>query len=452
MAIHDATHPTYDAHHRDWQLVQRMVTGEGAEHELVQRYFEHQEHYEQRQDDADFTPRTRFLTSRLAGMLFQRAEDVDRDLGPLSDDDLETAGPDGEDYTVLLLELAETLLQYNTAVVVLNPKRGLHITTPLSMPHWTSEEAVILGTRTQADDVFEDGTEETSWTRYMPDGWEVYVEEDDKDQLVDQGTYAEDDAFFVDENGRPAAPVLRLQLPWKARVGLQIAKKHRSIYRMTSRRDFAVSAAMNGLIQLGVGDNTDLSDDIEHRLRHGMKVLPYDNDYGPHKGLSMPTDGAELGTQVLTEKQKELNRVAYNELEEGARTAQSATEAQIKHQGAAAAALSVVAETMADAEMRILRLMAQAADFRTFAGPQPTDPGVSASWPADYSDVVGAGEDDLARRIFGSRLPADVETASQIVVDQLRDEGYDPNEDEIRRRVEGAFDRESQSPTTSFLG
>jgi hypothetical protein len=455
MPIHDATHPHYDDHKSDWQTTRRMVSGEDVSEELVRRYFEHADHYDQRQKDADFTPRSRFLLSRIAGILHQRAADVDRDLGPVSEEDLEAAGPAGEDYSVLMLQLTETLLTYDEAAVVLNPASGLHVKSPLALPHWGEDAegpfAVVASSRVTTDGPFSDSNREDTYVLYRPAGYETYVEDeatagaDDNQRLVDRGAWAEDTPFFVDADGRPTTPVLRLSMPWEARVGLQIARKHRAMYRMGSRRDFALSSAMNGLIQFAVGDNADLSDDIESNLRGGYKWVPYSTEYGEHKGLQMPTNGAQLGTEVLEKKKEELNRVAYNELEKGARSSTSATEAQIKHQGAAAAALSVLAAAMSDAETRILRLMAQAQDFRAFAGPSPSDPGVSAEWPSDYSDVLSPRDDDLAGRIFGATLPADEETATEVALDAYEEEGFSPEEEALREAVRQKMDRGAQA-------
>jgi hypothetical protein len=163
----------------------------------------------------------------------------------------------------------------------------------------------------------------------------------------------------------------------------------------------------------------------------------------------MPTSGVEAGNSVLEGKEKELNRIAYNELEEAARTSGSATEAQIKHQGGAASALSVLAETMADAEQRILRLLAQAENFRQYAGPTPSAPDVGAEWPTDYSDVVGPSEDDLASRIFGRELPADAETATEVLMDVFREKGYEPAEDDLREEVRSALGRSAQASSTA---
>jgi hypothetical protein len=184
-------------------------------------------------------------------------------------------------------------------------------------------------------------------------------------------------------------PVIRIDMPWEARFGLLLAKKHRAIYEMESRRDFAASATMNGLVQIGVGDNSDLADQITKKAKRGAKMLPYNKDYGEHKGLEIPTSGAELGSQIIEDKTKALRKVAYDTLEQAAR--QSATEAVIQHQGGAAAALSIVAETLSDAEMRILHLWNQQKDLRN-AGPNPQPIDVRAEWPADYSQLQGLSD------------------------------------------------------------
>lgn len=452
MAVSDATHPTYRAHQAGWRTTRRMLTGEEVSQELVQRYFEHEDHFAQRREDSDFTPWSRYLMSRLAGMLFQRAEDVDRDIGPLSEEALETAGPKGEDYSVLLLQLAEKLLSYNTAVVVLNPARGLHVHTPLAMTHWGTDAegapfATITSSRVEVAGPAEKAESETTYVVYRPQRFDTYVERDGEDVRIEEesGTWAEEGEPFFVIDGQPVPPVLRIQMPWEAKLGLQVAKKHRAIYRMTSRRDFSVSAAMNGLIQLGVGDDIEYEDIIKEDAKSGEKFLPYSSDYGAHQGLQLPTEGAKLGTEVLDAKKEDLARIAYAEMEEGARSSTSATEAMIKERGAAAAALSVVAETMSDAEQRILSLMVQASDFRQFAGPNPSDPNVSASWPTDYSDVIGGDEESLAKAIFGSRLPADEETATQVLMDTFEEEGYSPEEAQLQEEVRSALGRSAQS-------
>lgn len=461
MAITDATHGYYRARKRSWQLIRRMMTGEDIESELTQRYFEHVAHFKQRRKDSrGAEPLTGYLLSRLAGILFQKEDDVSRELGNLTDEDLETAGPMGEDYRVVLMQLAETLLAYDEALVVLRPGRGLSVVPPLQRPNWNAQAATITGMKTMDGDISEDIDQVQTWTVYGAGGWVEYrkprkEEASERDDVeIGRGLYAPDreteegapGVFFVDPNGAPMPPVLHVKVPWGIRLGWLIAKMHRDIYETTSRRDFHVSSAINGMIQLGVGGDTDLSDVIEGDLKKGARYLPYDKNFGEHKGLQMPVDGAQLASEIIADKRKALRRVAYDALDEAAR--QTATEAVIEHQGGAAAALSVIAETMADAEMRILHMWNQANDM-TLAGPEPRPIDVSCTWPTDYSKIFD--ESILAKDIFPGSLPVDVETATQIVIEHLRDRGHDPDEARVRESVQQRLDRAAQAADAGAL-
>jgi len=439
MAITQTEHPYYTRHRATWERTRRMLTGDGAAEALVQRYFEHDEHFRQRKKDADFTFTTWHLLTRLVGMLFQRADDIERDLGPIPDDAVERFGSDGEDYGVVMVEMALTLLTYNECWMVLRPGIGWSVATPLSVPAWDGESVVVMGSRTDGD-VMTGIEQQKTWTRYMPQGFKVYIRGEDTDVLIESGTWADAEPVFVDADGRPVPPVLRLAVPWSVPLGSLIARKHRSIFEMESRRDFAVAAAMNGIIQLGVGGDTDLSDAIEDKAKKGSMLWPYDKDLGEHKGLELPTAGAQLGTEILDRKREALVEVAFNALDTAAR--QSATEAQISHQGGAAAALSVLAETMADAEASILRLWAQALDFR-LAGPDPRPIDVSVTWPTDYSDVFQAS--DLVSALFPSRVPVGVEAATAVVQEYLADHGVTADEEETRAAVQAQIDRQAQA-------
>lgn len=438
MAYTDATHATYDKHMRDWELVKRMLTLDDVEQELTQRYFEHDEHFRQRRKDSrDTEGLTAYLLTRLAGILFQRADDVSRALGPvLQDADLEAAGPDDEDYSVLLLQMAVKLLAYNEAVCVLNPTSGWRIASPLVRPNWTDQGVIIMGHAAMGDRLDADVEHVKTWTVYRPNGYQTYRRgkgrQEPDDVLIDQGVWTEDGAYFVDQSGRPTPPVLTVSVPWETRLGLLVAKGHRAIFEMTSRRDFALSSAMNGLIQLGVGGDTDLADAIKDDARGGAKMLPYAREYGEHKGLEMPTTGVEIGGDVITEKKEELRRTAYDNLRQAAQ--QSATEAIIHQQGGAAAALSVMAETMADAEQRMLHLWTQARDFR-YAGPDPRPIDVSVTWPTDYSEIFA--DSDIASRLFGRTLPADTGTKVEVLVRTLEDAGVEVDA-ERRAQLEAA--------------
>lgn len=326
------------------------------------------------------------------------------------------------------------------------------------MPRWTEEEAVITGTRSSGDSVFEDEKTQKTWTRMTPRGFEVYVREETagghEQKRVDQGRWAvnedgEENAFFV-LGGQPTAPVLRIEMPWEARFGYQVAKMHRAIYRMESSLDFAAEGSLHGLLQIGTGSDSDLADTIEKALKKGKRHIPYDKEKGAHKPIALPTEGVKTTKELVERKEESMYEASFQTLREAAQ--QSATEVAVRQSIGPASALSVVASVMEDAEERLLRLLAQTKDM-TLAGPNPTDPGIEVSWPRDYSDVVaGREEDNLVDELFPRGVPADVETATDVVVEHLEEEGFSPDREAVRERVRQSIDQASQSPTSSFFG
>ena len=368
-----------------WTATQQMYTGKGVTAQLHQGYFEPDSHFHKRASQADFQPVTRDIISRLVGQLFERRDEIVRELGPLSEADLERIGPKGESWTVLMMQVAENLLAYNSCVVVLRPEiPSVYVETPLVMPRWTATEAVITSERSMTDSVFQDEELQDTWTRYFPEGWGVYVQEDGKDVPIEEGFWRDEQSFFVDRDGLRVPPVIRAEMPWSSCFGHLVAQAHAAIYRMESTLDFASSGSLHGLVQLGVGSDSELATEISDALEDGRRFIPYDRDKGEHKPLAVPTAGLEMTAQLIEKKRENLYETSYQSLTQIAR---SATEAASDHQSGPAAALSVLGETMASIEARTLSLLAQATDMESFAGPAPQDPGISVSYPSDFSQV-----------------------------------------------------------------
>lgn len=368
----------------DWTATQQMLTGKGVRSQLAQGFFEPDSHFEKRAAQADFRPLTRDIISRLVGQLFERRDEIDRVLGPLTAADLRRIGPKGESWSVLMMQAAEYLLAYDACVVVLRPEiPSIHVAPPLVMPRWTASEAVITSERSTTSSVFKSEEVEDTWTRYTPSGWEVYTEA--QDAPVESGVWRDEMVFFVDRDGMATPPVIRAEMPWGASFGHQVAQAHAAIYRMESVLDFAASGSLHGLVQLGVGSDSELATEITEALEEGRRFIPYDKDKGEHKPLAVPTAGLEMTAELLEKKRERLYETSYQSLGQVAR---SATEAALDHQSGPAAALSVLGETMASIEERALSLLAQAQDMETYAGPAPQDTGISVSYPSDFSRVT----------------------------------------------------------------
>ena len=294
-----------------------------------------------------------------------------------------------------------------------------------------------------------DEESQDAWVVYYPDHYETYVKTEEggerEEKLVDEGRYREEgDSWAFTRNGRPAPPAVQITLPWKVRFGLSVAKAHRALYRLESKYDAALTNSLGGLLQIATGGDDDIASAIKNALKSGDVAVPYDKDAGEHKPINVGTEGLGPGREALKRKRQELYRSAYQSLDQ-ASTQMSATEAEQRQRSGPAAALSVLAETVQSAEELILPLMAQAEDYRN-AGAELAP---VVDWPTDYADAFDDEDEQLAKDIFGPRLPVPTDAAVQVVMDRLQSAGMEPDEDAVRQAVEDRRAAQAQDPTDS---
>jgi hypothetical protein len=449
MAYTDATDARYDAHAAEWDLIRKMLTGEGARSVLERGSYEAVRAYRKRKETADWRPYTRDLISRLTGELFSRSGEVSREDVAASEEYRASVGPDGESYEVLLVELMETLVAYHEVWAVMDPAQGLLICEPQAIRRSTEDAVIRMGTWTTGGDVATDEESQDAWVVYYPDHYETYVKTEEggerEEKLVDEGRYREEgDSWAFTRNGRPAPPAVQITLPWKVRFGLSVAKAHRALYRLESKYDAALTNSLGGLLQIATGGDDDIASAIKNALKSGDVAVPYDKDAGEHKPINVGTEGLGPGREALKRKRQELYRSAYQSLDQ-ASTQMSATEAEQRQRSGPAAALSVLAETVQSAEELILPLMAQAEDYRN-AGAELAP---VVDWPTDYADAFDDEDEQLAKDIFGPRLPVPTDAAVQVVMDRLQSAGMEPDEDAVRQAVEDRRAAQAQDPTDS---
>jgi hypothetical protein len=449
MPVTDATDAHYDRNLADWRLISRMLTGDNAATVLKRGAFEARRAFRMRKEREDWKRYTADLIGRLVGELVSSAEQISRDT-EASEEYLSSVGAEQESWEVLTIDLAEVLLAYDECWAILDPAQGLHIVPPQQVPRTTESAVVMKGTRAESADgtVFSDQAAQDAWTIYYADHFEVYVEteknESGQEKLVDEGEYAEGFAFR--REGEPAPPAVHISLPWRVSFGLSVARAHRALYRMKSKMDEALTNSLGGLLQIATGGDDTLKTQIEKALKDGAIAVPYDSDHGTHEPVNVGVEGLPHGAEALERKRKEMYRTAYQSLEQ-ASTQMSATEAESRHQGGPAAAMNVLAETMQSAEESILPIVAQAEDFRN-AG-RELEP--SVDWPTDIGDNDDANE-RLAKAIFGrQRLPADVDTATDVVMGMYAEAGHDPDRDQIEEEVRSRMDRAAQAPTDDTI-
>lgn len=451
MAVTEATNTKYDSNVRDWKLIHRMLTGEDVQTTLVQGAYEPEHIFKRRKKRADWKAYTRDLISRLTGELFVQGGEVSRST-PVSNEFLSDIGPEGESYKVQLINLAETLVAYHEAWVLMDPSVGLQIVEPQHVPRWNSEAVVLQGQRPVASGIKQDQQTQKTWTIYYNNRFETYVKSDEegvKERQVDNGFYVDESWAFSD-----GPPAVHLSLPWKVKFGLAVARAHRSLYQMESKFDEALTNSLGGLIQIATGGDEDLKQEIEKALKGGSIAIPYDKDHGEHQSLNVGIEGLEPGQNTLDRKRKELYRTAHQALDQASKR-MSATEANQRTRSGSAAALSILAETMESAEESILDMIAEAEDSRNVKRELTHE----VDWPTDYSSAFSKDDEMLLKDVFGSlKVPVDVDTKIEIISQRLEGEGISMNEvvddngttrrEAIREKVEQRQSQEAQAQST----
>ena len=204
MAITTATDSRYDNNFDDWLLIARMLTGEGAKRELVRGPYEATHAFKARKKCADFRTYTRDIVERLVGELFTHSKEVTRET-VVSDDYLQSIGPEGESYHTQIINLAETLVAYHEAWALVDPGQGLRIVEPQHVTRSNSNAAIVKGTHTPTASIEQDEKEIPAWTVYYDNRWEKYVKAGESSQNEDKRV----GSGFYYEKGGPILQGLR---------------------------------------------------------------------------------------------------------------------------------------------------------------------------------------------------------------------------------------------------
>jgi hypothetical protein len=387
MSLKDATQKHYRENKDDWALARDFYSLSHLDRYLKQGKYEAEGPYQARLERRFAQDHTATLIGRLSDQLLLRADEVDRELGPVPSAYMDAAGPEGESHDLQMHQLAEYLLLYGEAWVEVRPSGGsaeLRIRSPLSVPRWTDSQVLTLGEAPKPGvPITEPEETDTTYTIHRPDGWATYMfqKEDGKEKRVEigSGLYSPDgfEAFFVDESGEPAPPIFRVQMPWDTVFGVAIARVHRAIYRMRNELHGRFGSILTNSRYYTKGLSDDGEQKVVHALKKGHNLLHIDEE-AEISALEVPTDGIEESQEELKRLKDDLYDAARQTID-GATSNASATEAVVKNESKAAA-VATLASTIQSAETAVLGLVAQCVDLVSYGGPQPQDPGITSDW------------------------------------------------------------------------
>lgn len=303
MGIVNSKNVEYKQKIEEWETTHRFLTGDDVELELRKGSFEQESRYQIRKEMADFHPLTRNMILRLVGGLF--SADIDRDdAGLIPDSFYVNSGINGEDYDVLLYKLVQTAISYNRVGIGVKPGNKVEIIPPINIPRWNEEGIIVKGKQNITGDLTSSEMLRDVWSVHYPYGYEVYGKDDDgNDTLLSTKEYG----VTMEMNDKPTSPYFMSNKLWNNSLGYELARTHRSIFRLRSALDAGVVEAINSsVIQAAVGEDEDFAQSLSDALKKNKAYIPYDKELGEHKPLSLPTGPLEQGDKMLNDKIKEL--------------------------------------------------------------------------------------------------------------------------------------------------
>jgi len=410
VSLKDATNAHYDENRPDWALARDFYQLERLTRHLRRGKFEAPGPWKARQKDAFSFQFTRQIINNFADQLLLRADEVERELGPIPSSYVEAAGPEEESHNLQMHQLGVYLLLFGECWLQIRPTGDgggeLRVLTPLTVPRWKDEKVVTLGERSRPNVPIEENEEvDTSFTVHSPRGFTTYMfrekknGEEEKVQ-VESGTYSPDedrDAFFVSSDGTPTPPLVKAQMPWDLNFGALVAEVHRAMYQEESQMRSRLRSANTAGMWTTTGLDADGEEKVDAGFKQGSNLyhLPEDGELNP---IEFPTTPVEQTKEHLEWMEKRLYKTASMAAQQAAANS-SATETVVRDKGGAAVT-ATLASTVESAEENALRLLSQAVNIVDFGGgaTPPQDPNTSANWTdIDWSESsvsLAASEDE----------------------------------------------------------
>src|SRR5690606_5814026 len=202
-----------------------------------------------------------------------------------------------------------------------------------------------------------------------------------REVMIGAALYSETGRVYMSRSGSPMPPIFRIQLPFARYVAHQLAKREMILTNMTSDRDHLQRSTSYPKLVITAAD--ELFDKMTKSLMKGSSVLQELPEHaGGHRYINPSAEGITVSTATIEAKTKHFYSTAFRLIDAEGRASRTATEAVMERSNGLAAALSMIAASMQEAESTLLHLLAQAYSDRESEWDR-----ADSTWPTDYQNV-----------------------------------------------------------------
>lgn len=378
-----------------WQLTRAFYSGIDTEgYLLMHRQGESESAYRERVELAHFNAYLGDVIDSLAGLLFEKEDEVVRDWGGLGSPDTDgtiahriwtDCDAQGTNYSTLLRRFAVQVLLHQEMFCLVDAPVGsrearIRLIPPTDVPNYLPDmtQVVVRESVDERVSLTEKPEPQTQLVVYTPQGWTRYRKSaGGQGVVVAEGTYSDTGRGYINRHGEPIPPIFRIELPFVRYVAYQLARSARVLYNTESDRDNLQRAASYPKIVLSADD--DLYDKLVGELRKGSNVLQRDPSYGDHYFIAPQTDGVQAATEVLDKKVKRFYDSGWRLYDSEGKIHQTATGAALERSSGLASALAMIASTLEEFETTVLWLLAQSYSDKPAHWQK-----VSVQWPTNF--------------------------------------------------------------------
>lgn len=481
------THGTYDELVKKWEYAEEVYTGAFADEGKIKKYLrqrqqgEHDLNYMERKSEALADPALDYglVIDSLNGIQFTAEPKSTRSWAETNEEgqpvrttsfgDPMDDGGEGERAS-WAYRLKRDLDGEGTALITTLKKVGVQLKTkqwvwgvvdpaiengdgeiirrpvgrfvrPESILNWRSEngrlvEVVATTTIDMRDTVAQpyEKAQKEAFIVYDLDGWTIVDEDFEELEGVGIRTSAEYEFYATQSQETRILPIFRQRLPLPRRVGYLMARKGVALFNKESELDNYGRLICIPRLSLAAEH---AQENVEDLAKGSVLTHPKESE---NVYLTPPAQAFSALDERLERKRQAFMVQSFREYGNTARE-ETATEKKQDWAGGVAAYLTLEASALQDFEQQLMWRMEQAifADTPSAWGQYEIDRSTDFD-PQDIKEQLS----QLAKRMFGSRLPAPVDTKAKVLSSLYDEFGVEADEEELRGAVEDQEGRRSQ--------
>lgn len=272
---------------------------------------------------------------------------------------MKNADGNGTGWMSKLDEIAEKILIYDKLYLIKDQTKDGHAKINIIQPHrvtnWERDEngdlsVVEVKNEKSVGGIGEEYEEVTEYIVYTKQGFQKFQKQVDGTEMVPVGDFRPYEYYKTPSRDERRLPIVEINSDLD-RFGYELAQKTNRIFRMETLRDSRLYTSAGNKMKVDSGD--DAFREIEKSLQEGGELLQGDAEY-----INPSTDPVKISSETVEKKVEDLYTTFFLSYTDSA-SIRTATEIRADYRKGIASILTMLQETLEDAENEMFDLIEQ---------------------------------------------------------------------------------------------